>query len=163
MPSRLVCGSEMVKGKPCLLLTGGGTIVTVCLFLFLGQLCSGLRPSRDMNAHTAAVDQHTLPLFQRTSVTERIQRVVKASSLTHPSPLSAFATAMQQESGRVNVINADPPVSERNALKALYIAASGSGWKKNRNWMKASLSVCLWYGVTCSTNTSTNNTNVYSS
>ena len=41
------------------------------------------------------------------------------------------------------------PVSECEALEALYNSTNGASWTTNTNWLLTN-TPCSWYGVTCS-------------
>lgn len=45
--------------------------------------------------------------------------------------------------------NANIPISERNALIAIYNATGGDDWKNNNGWLGEVGTECNWYGVTC--------------
>ncbi|MEA3348992.1 MAG: sortase [Chloroflexota bacterium] len=42
------------------------------------------------------------------------------------------------------------PQNEREALEALYNSTNGDNWTDNDGWMDPDISLCDWYGVTCS-------------
>ena len=41
------------------------------------------------------------------------------------------------------------PVTEREALIALYNATGGANWTDNTNWLGAEGTECTWFGITC--------------
>ena len=47
----------------------------------------------------------------------------------------------------------NPSSEERQALIDLYHEAGGKSWRRSDNWL-SSQSICTWYGVTCSNDTS---------
>ncbi len=44
---------------------------------------------------------------------------------------------------------AEIPISEHDALVALYISTNGADWDDNGGWLGAAGTECSWYGITC--------------
>ncbi|MDM8530407.1 PKD domain-containing protein [Anaerolineales bacterium HSG25] len=58
-------------------------------------------------------------------------------------------TATQAQSYDCSTDQDELPVSECEALVALYTSTNGSSWGNNENWLQADKTPCSWYGVAC--------------
>ncbi|MDM8527625.1 PKD domain-containing protein [Anaerolineales bacterium HSG24] len=58
-------------------------------------------------------------------------------------------TATQAQNYDCSTDQDELPVSECEALVALYTSTNGSSWSNNEDWLQADKTPCSWYGVAC--------------